>query len=319
MASFFPVSLVIPVFNEARTIASLIEAIQSQTRLPDEVIFVDGGSADQTASLIKELTVGNQRYRLIEAGRAMPGKGRNIGTAAAKYEWIAYTDAGITLDKDWLKHLVEAAQYDHADIVYGNFSPVIHTVFDKAATIVYVPAQKYTGIRGRVLPSSLWKKTVWESLEGFPDWRATEDLIFMDKAEKAGYKIAETSKAMMYWQLRPDFSSTFQKFDLYSKYNVWAGRQAYWHYGVAKQYLFLLPFIFLSIFHHWLWLLAVPAWLIARTIKRSYAHRLEFGAKPFKNPLLFLLVMMLIVTIDAATFSGWIKAIFNKPSLASAS
>lgn len=309
------VSLVIPVFNESKTIAALLTTIKEQTYQPDEVVLVDGGSTDNTISILKEYCAVHPHYKVIEAGRAMPGKGRNIGTAAAQYEWIAYTDAGITLDKNWLAALIHKAKETDADIVYGDFDPVTKTNFEKAATIVYVPPKKINKIRGRSLPSSVWRKKVWESLGGFPDWRATEDLILMEKAANAGYKIEETTQAKMYWELRPDFKSTYKKFDVYSKYNVWAGRQAYWHYGVARQYLIILPFIGLGLFHHWLWLLNIPVWLVARASKRCWAHKVEFGLMPFRNPLFFLTVMLLILTIDVATFSGWVKAIFNKSSL----
>jgi succinoglycan biosynthesis protein ExoA len=309
------ISLVIPVFNEGKTITALVEAILNQTHQPDEIVFVDGGSTDNTVVYLKQIQANSHQFKLIEAGRAMPGKGRNIGTEAAQFEWIAYTDAGITLDKNWLKELVRVAKETNADLVYGNFSPIINSLFERAATIAYVPPQKMAGIRGRVLPSSLWKKEIWKSQGGFPDWRATEDLILMEKAEKAGYKIAEAPNAMMYWLLRPDYTSTYKKFDLYSKYNVWAGRQAFWHYGVLKQYVVLLPFIFLAFFHHWLWWLMLPVWLVARTVKRILPHRLQFGNSILYNPLLLANVALLILLIDAATFSGWLKAIFNKSSL----
>jgi succinoglycan biosynthesis protein ExoA len=309
------ISLVIPVFNEGKTIEALLDTIKSQTLQPNEVIFVDGGSTDNTVAYLKQIEAGSAHYKLIEAGRAMPGKGRNIGTEAAQFEWIGYTDAGITLDKNWLQELVTVAKKTNADLVYGNFAPIINSTFEIAATIAYVPTQKKTGIRGRVLPSSLWKKEIWQSQGGFPDLRATEDLILMEKAEKGGYKIAEAPNAMMYWQLRPGLKSTYKKFDLYSKYNVWAGRQAFWHYGVLKQYAVLLPFIFLAFFHHWLWWLMLPVWLFARTIKRVLPHRIQFGNSILYNLLLLANVSLLILIIDAGTFSGWLKAIFNKSSL----
>jgi glycosyltransferase involved in cell wall biosynthesis len=313
MTDSLQVSLVIPVFNEGKTIEALIQSINKQTRFPDEIVFVDGGSTDNTVQLIKDICKTAAHYKVIGAGRAMPGKGRNIGTEAALFPWIAYTDAGIILDKDWLSSLVQCAETNkEASIIYGNFSPQINSFFEKAATVTYVAPQQPGKIRGRSIASCLLKKEVWEKAGGFPDWRATEDLVFMENAEKAGYKIAEVPGAKIFWQLRPDIKSTFKKFDLYSKYNVWAGRQAYWHYGVAKQYVIVLVFILLAIFHHWLWFLMIPIWLIARTAKRILLHRNEFGAGSLFSPLFFLMVMLLILVIDAATFTGWVKAIFQK-------
>ena len=47
------ISLCITVFNEEKYITALLESIVSQTKQPDEVIIVDGGSTDKTVALIK--------------------------------------------------------------------------------------------------------------------------------------------------------------------------------------------------------------------------------------------------------------------------
>lgn len=48
------ISVVMPVYNEAANIISTLEALYSNTVLPDEVIVADGGSTDNTVQLIKE-------------------------------------------------------------------------------------------------------------------------------------------------------------------------------------------------------------------------------------------------------------------------
>jgi glycosyltransferase involved in cell wall biosynthesis len=313
MTQALSISLIIPVFNESKTIPDLIATIKKQSYQPAEIIFVDGGSADNTVSLIKELTVNDTAFQVIEAGRAMPGKGRNIGAENARNEWLAFTDAGITLEVNWLKNMVLAAALNpDASIIYGNFSPYISSLFEKCATIAYVPASQANSIRTKSIASSLFKKEVWKKAGGFPDWRAAEDLVFMENAEQLNYKIAYATDAMMYWQLQPDLKKTYRKFELYSKYNVWAGRQASWHYGIAKQYAVLFIVVLLSIFHSAYWLLLIPAWLVARVSKRILSHKFEFGLKPLFNPGVFFLVMMITLNIDAATFSGWLKALITK-------
>jgi glycosyltransferase involved in cell wall biosynthesis len=301
------VSLVIPVFNEEATIDSLMNTIREQTLQPAEIIFVDGGSTDRTVEKIRQQAADN--IRVIEAGRAMPGKGRNIGTNNATNSWIAYTDAGIELHKDWLKQLVaKAEEQPQADIVYGNFSPQTDSFFEKCAAISYVPPGLPGRIRTKSIASCLLKKEVWEKAGGFPDFRAAEDLIFMENAEKAGCVSTEAPEAMMYWQLRNTLGSTFKKFELYSMYNVWAGRQAYWHYGIARQYIIILVFLLLGIFHRWYWWLLLPLWVAGRVVKRLWINRSEYKKSVIWNPLTFWNVMLIVFTIDMATFSGWIKA-----------
>lgn len=307
------VSLVIPVYNESATVEKLVATIDEQTYRPAEVILVDGGSTDDTVALIKASTAGKDIYRVIEAGRAMPGKGRNIGAANAKYEWIAFTDAGIKLDKHWLENLVQKKESDSsAAVIYGGFSPQVSNLFDKCAAVSYVPPLRKGRIRTKSIASCLMKKEVWEKTGGFPDWRAAEDLALMEKAAQLGFKDIEAPAAMVTWQLQPNLASTFRKFKLYSCYNVWAGRQAQWHYGIARQYLVVLAFLLSAIFHKWYWLLAIPVWLLARVVKRTWTHRLEFGNNIIFNPAVLFMTSVITLTIDAATFSGWLKALREK-------
>lgn len=305
-------SLVIPLKNEESSVEILIDSIVKQSYQPAEIILVDGGSTDNTVALIRKLTGTDNRFLLIEAGPASPGKGRNIGAGKATSEWIAFTDAGICLDRDWLKNLVNKAEEEpSADIVYGNFSPQVNNFFEKCATITYVRPLKEGKIRDRFIASSLLRKKVWEQIDGFPDWRATEDLVFMDRAEQNGFKATNAPAAVVHWQLQPTFASTYKRFDLYSKYNVWSGRQAEWQYPVARQYAMLLLAIMLGIFHSPYWLLVLPVWLMARVGRRIFMHRFQFGIKEIFNPMTYLGVSMITFTMDLGTFTGWIKAVIH--------
>lgn len=309
----FPVSLIIPVYNESQTISGLIDTINNQSFLPAEILLVDGGSTDDTVNIAKKLTANNPAYRIIEAGRAMPGKGRNIGAAAAAHRWIAFTDAGINLEKDWLKELADKAKENtEAQIIYGNYFPQQNTFFDKCATIAYVAPIEKNKIRSKFIASCLLKKEVWEKSGGFPDWRAAEDLAFMEKAAALGYKEAFAPGAIVYWLLRPDISSTYKRFELYSMYNVWAGRQSSWHYGVVKQYLLVIAFVVTGMLFSPYFFLFIPVWLLARVVKRVLSHRYEFGSSTIFNPAILFMVAFITLVIDAATFVGWIKALSRK-------
>jgi len=54
-----------------------------QTRAPDEIVVVDGGSTDHTLGVIRTFSEPLCRLRLIEAAGANIAEGRNIGTEAA--------------------------------------------------------------------------------------------------------------------------------------------------------------------------------------------------------------------------------------------
>jgi len=185
-----PISLVVPLRNEEESLGRLVASVRRQTRPPDEVVLVDGGSTDRTVALAHELAAGDPRFRIVEAGAATPGRGRNVGAEAARNPWIAFTDAGITLDPDWLARLAAVAEDDPAaDIVYGNFEPDTNTFFEHCAALTYVPpraSREGASMRGPSIASALVRREVWRRAGGFPDLRAAEDLIFMERVEALG-------------------------------------------------------------------------------------------------------------------------------------
>jgi len=307
------VSLVVPVRNEEDSLEELFLGIDRQTLAPSEIIIVDGGSTDQTLAIVRQRSQYDSRIRLIETSGATPGKGRNIGITVAANEWVALTDGGIILEPDWLELMVKRLQIaQDVGIVYGDFAPVRDSFFEKIASLSYVDPKRNGQIRARFIASSLLNKKAWERVGGFPDWRAAEDLIFMDGLEAVGIPYSTEPRALVHWKLRPDLFSTFSKFVTYSKHNVWAVRQWDWHYGILKQYLLLVPFLILAILHTWFWLLTIPLWMMARTAKRILSHRAELGLTPLFNPLIVFGVLGLIFCIDMATFIGWIKALIVK-------
>lgn len=306
------VSLVIPVRNESGSLRDLVSSIGRQKFQPEEVIVVDGGSTDDSVEVATALAAGYPKLKIIETSGAMPGEGRNIGIREARCEWVALTDAGITLTEDWLEQLVSrVTEEPDADIVYGNYAPVTDTLFTRIAAVTYVPAQLPETIRGTTIASYLMRKAVWEKAGGFPDARAAEDLAFMEAAEEAGFVAVTAPKAMVHWQLCPTVFGTFRRFVLYSKHNVWAGRAWDWHYGIARQYLLVLPFLIVAVFHSLWWLTALPLWLGARTLKRILPHRHGHG-NGILDPRIWMGVSALTLVVDAATFLGWLQALSVK-------
>ncbi len=324
----FSVTLVIPVLNEAKCINALLDSIASQTHQPGEIIFVDGGSTDGSVDLLREAevkfdrsgfagdrlksAVRRPRLRVIEAGEATPGRGRNIGIAAAANEWIALTDAGIELDSEWLERLIEPAARDESvRVVYGGYEAVIGNFFERCAALAYLaPRRQRPGglMRGPSIASALIHRDVWTAVGGFPDIRAAEDLFFMERVGKFNFKIGWAPSAIVRWRLRPTLASTFKKFLLYSKHNVWAGRQWDWHYGLARNYLAALPFVALAIAHSRWWLIVPLLASFARVAKNIWERRDGRGVWWLLNPIQFVGAAVVILVIDLASFAGWAQA-----------
>jgi len=306
------VSVVIPLRNEAESLPLVIAGLQQQTYAPAEIILVDGGSTDGTLTIARQLTQGDDRFRIIEAGKATPGRGRNLGTEGALHDWIAYADGGNRLEPTWLEYLVREFESDPAvEVVYGNCEPVTDTTFERAYALAYVaPKQKRPGgwMRGPVVPSSLMRRDVWMKVSGFPDWRAGEDLAFLERVESGNFQTRWASQATVWWQLPQTLPLMFSKLVLYSRHNVWAGRQSGWHYGLARNYLLYLPFIALAFLHSFYWLLVPCLLWAARVAKTLWRKREDRPIWWVLNPTRFVSTGFLMLSMDLATFVGWIQA-----------
>ena len=77
------VSIVVPVRDEEHSIRELLDSLLTQTRPPDQIVITDGGSVDATPQIIENYIRKGAPVRLLRAGPALPGRGRNLGAAGA--------------------------------------------------------------------------------------------------------------------------------------------------------------------------------------------------------------------------------------------
>lgn len=311
------VSVVVPVRDEEASIRELLDSLLTQTRPPDEIVITDGGSTDATPQIIDEYIRNGAPVRLIRAGAALPGRGRNLGAAQASQEWLAFTDAGIRLENNWLEALVTKAEADESvDVVYGSWQPVTDTFFKQCAAIAYVPPPtSHDGIvtRPRFIASTLLRREAWRAVNGFPEeLRSAEDLIFMDRVENAGYRFVFEPSARVHWDLRPTIWSTFKRFVVYSRNNIRAGLFRQWQATVLFKYYGVLAVLLAAvlIFKPSLVGLPVAAWLfmlMARAAVAIRRNRFCYPASLLQNAARGAMVMSLIAVLDAAAIIGSIQ------------
>ena len=95
-------SIVIPCYNEAATLPSLVQRcleVTAQTPFELEFILVDNGSVDASASILSELLVGSQGCRSIRVTENQGyGHGILAGLAAAKGDILGWTHADMQTD-----------------------------------------------------------------------------------------------------------------------------------------------------------------------------------------------------------------------------
>jgi glycosyltransferase involved in cell wall biosynthesis len=89
------VSVIIPAYNAAEFIGAAIESVLSQEVHADEILVIDDGSSDNTASVVRAY---GDPVRYIGQPNGGPARARNRGLAEARGDYIAFLDA----DDLWL-------------------------------------------------------------------------------------------------------------------------------------------------------------------------------------------------------------------------
>ncbi len=310
------VSLIIPVKDEEGSISSLLESIERQTRKPDEVVITDAGSTDRTAAIIESYIM-KVAYpvKLIKGEDAYPGKARNIAISHSAHDLVAMTDAGIRLDKNWLKELLNAFNRSGTDVVYGDYEPVVDSFFKECLASVFVPPRKVKAgskMRTHFIASSLMRKRVWEEVGGFPDFRAAEDRIFMARIEKRGFKVTFAPAAKVRWDIPSNFRETFRRFSLYSMHDIKAGAFRDWHRPVIAIYLGGLALLIMGLFLSPLWLILLAAGILARAIGLLMERATEKRLSEKLDMRRIALVCAIMLWIDIAMFAGMASYILRR-------
>lgn len=112
-------SVIIPVYNEAATLATVLNAVRA-VPVDLEIVVVDGNSTDGTREILeREERQGDLRviYQQNKNGR---GGALQEGMAAATGDIIVFQDADLELDPACFPDLIRPIQSNEADVVFGS-------------------------------------------------------------------------------------------------------------------------------------------------------------------------------------------------------
>ncbi|MBI5151121.1 MAG: glycosyltransferase [Candidatus Pacebacteria bacterium] len=204
------VSIVITVKNEADTIEALFHALSKQTHRPDEVIIVDGGSTDNTYTLLQRLQLPWRKVVVKKVGNR--SLGRNMGVVLARNDIIAFTDAGCEPDSTWLQEIVQPFEQEKIDVVAGYYRALAQSSFERAAA-AYMLVMPENIKKNTFLPatrSMAIRKSAWVNAGGFPhEYSMNEDYVFAHRLLATGAVLQFQQTAVVGWHPPHTWSSFF--------------------------------------------------------------------------------------------------------------
>lgn len=114
-------SIVIPAFNEARFIGTLLDQIKkvnlSSYGITKEIIVIDDGSTDSTAAIVENMDDVTLIKQRVNSGKGMAVR---TGLKLATGEYIIIQDADLEYDPEDYLPMLEAMIEGGADVVYGS-------------------------------------------------------------------------------------------------------------------------------------------------------------------------------------------------------
>jgi len=215
------VSLVTTVLNAGGNVGRFLETVAAQTRQPDEVVVVDGGSTDGTLQELRRA----EGITLIEEPGASIARGRNVAIAAAEHDVIAVSDADCVLEPDWLERLLEPIG-SGADVAMGAYRPITETFFHRCLAAVNLPDPDEWD-EATFMPSGrsvAFRRQAIEAAGGYPEWLAIgEDMYVNLRWRELGLDMRLAREAVVWWRLRPDLRSTWMQYFRYARGDAIAG------------------------------------------------------------------------------------------------
>jgi glycosyltransferase involved in cell wall biosynthesis len=309
------VSVIATVLNEGPAVERLLESLATQSRQPDEVVIVDGGSTDDTPDVLRRWSEsGRLPLRVLEEPGANISEGRNVAISAATGDIIASTDAGVRLEPEWLEALVAPFEDNKVApslaVVSGWFVADPQSLFETAMGATVLPHVSEIK-KESFLPSSrsvAFRKTAWESVGGYPEWLDyCEDLVFDLRLQERHKPFSFAPDAAVHFRPRGSLRRFFKQYYQYArgdgKADLWRRRHAirYLTYLVAGPGLALL-----ALFHSawwWLALLAGAAIYTATPYRRLWPMLAAYG--PLDRLKALLWVPVIRVVGDVAKMVGY--------------
>ena len=203
------VSIIIPVHNAARTVATAIDSVLAQTFTDYEIIAIDNNSTDASREVLARYA---DRIKILQEPRRGPSATRNTGVRASSGEYLAFLDADDWWRPTMLARTVELLDHD----------PDCALVYTDLALVDSIGRQQMASIAGEshpptvadmldrlwpILPSGvLMRRRAFDLAGGFPEQLiAFEDVYFWLLVREHGtFKYLAEPLAVWRFALFPD-------------------------------------------------------------------------------------------------------------------
>ena len=210
------ISVIVPVYNTSKYLSKCIDSLINQTFDDYEIIFINDGSTDNSANVIKKYK--NSKIKLINKKNEGQALARNLGIKKAKGDYIMFVDSDDYIDKDTLKITYKKALETKADIVCFDNYLVIN---DKITDNIIKKIEGEDNLKTFILNNSgpcfklIKKEIIQRNNLYFPSLNAYEDIAIVPSYSLFANKIVAINDKLYYYVMRD--GSTMKQLEYSSK------------------------------------------------------------------------------------------------------
>lgn len=220
-------SVIIPCYNNASTLAVQLEALAAQQcSEPWEVIISDNGSTDDTWLIAEQYRARLPNLQLIDASdRCGAAYARNVAVRAAKGDKLIFCDADDEVAPGWLAAMSEALATH--DFVAGRLDPF---KLNEAWVLKTRQCPQQNGLQTYNYPAYLphaaacnlgVKRAIHEAIGGFDEsLLRLHDTDYCWRAQLAGVSLHYAPEALVNYRFRGTLSGIYNQARLWGQYNV---------------------------------------------------------------------------------------------------
>lgn len=100
------ISIIIPTYNCGSYLEKCIQSVLAQTYPHFELIVINDGSTDNTAEILNDYTIKDNRIKIFNIENNGVSNARNIGIKESKGEYLCFIDADDWIEKDYLTNFI---------------------------------------------------------------------------------------------------------------------------------------------------------------------------------------------------------------------
>jgi glycosyltransferase involved in cell wall biosynthesis len=207
------ISVIIPVYNGENTITRCLNSVVEQSYRKLEIIVVDDGSTDHTATVVKKFCQNFNHIKYVYQQNQGVSVARNTGIETSSGEYILFIDADDWVEDEYISSLFKVISTENADMSFSSWIIDMDKVmlydslnnygyqFDGSAQTMF---QFYITHRTGCAPwGKLFKRKIIESehirfKQGLP---IAEDYLFLLHYLSVSKTVAEDSNALIHYVL----------------------------------------------------------------------------------------------------------------------